>query len=57
MKTGGDVMKNALLRLRLRARVEERVDLSSDRSSGLTPEAILVLGSIIAALGVIWWAA
>ncbi|MCD2109106.1 hypothetical protein LQ385_28795 [Rhodococcus qingshengii] len=48
-------MKNALLRLR--ARVEERVDLSSDGSSGLTPEAILVFGSIIAALGVIWWAA
>ncbi|MFD6516571.1 hypothetical protein [Rhodococcus sp. NPDC060176] len=48
-------MKNALLRLR--ARMEERVDLSSDGSSGLTPEAILVLGSIIAALGVIWWAA
>ncbi|MHD0298747.1 hypothetical protein RCF19_22865 [Rhodococcus qingshengii] len=48
-------MKNALLRLR--ARVEEHVDLSSDRSTGLTPETILVLGSIIAALGVIWWAA
>lgn len=48
-------MKNALLRLR--ACAEEHVDLSSDRSAGLTPEAILILGSIIAALGVIWWAA
>ncbi|WP_193777198.1 hypothetical protein [Rhodococcus sp. YH3-3] len=45
-------MKNALLRLR--ARVEDRVDLSSDRSSGLSPEAILILGSITAALGGIW---
>lgn len=46
-------MRNAVLKLR--AKVEERVDLSSDRSV-MTPEAALVLGSIGVALGVIWWA-
>lgn len=47
-------MRNALLKIR--TKVEERVDLSSDRSV-MTPEAALFIGSIIAALGVIWWAA
>ena len=46
-------MRNAVLKLR--AKAQERVDLSSDRSV-MTPEAALVLGSIGVALGVIWWA-
>ncbi|MBY6385414.1 hypothetical protein HG717_16060 [Rhodococcus erythropolis] len=46
-------MKNALMRLR--GRVDERVDLSSDRS-GMALEAMLVLGSIIGDVGVVWWA-
>lgn len=46
-------MRNAFLRLQ--SRVDQRVDLSSDRSV-MTPEAMLVLRSIFPAFGVIWWA-
>ncbi|WP_176741955.1 hypothetical protein [Rhodococcus sp. 1139] len=40
----------------LQNRLGDRVDLSSDRSV-MTPEAALVLASIFAAIGVVWWAA
>ncbi|MGB3362933.1 MAG: hypothetical protein WA972_12745 [Rhodococcus qingshengii] len=46
-------MRNTVMKIR--AKIEERVDLSSDRSV-MTPEAALVLGSISVALGVVWWA-